>query len=39
MRSRGVARAPQFTYAPRGSHLNDLLREGAALGFRSERPW
>ena len=34
-RSRGVAHAPQFTYALCGSHANDLLRGGAALGFRS----
>ena len=37
MRSRGVARAPQFTYALHGSHTNELLRGGAALGFRFER--
>ena len=39
MRSRGVAHAPQFTYALCGSRAKDLLREGAALGASSERAW
>ena len=36
-RSYGMARAPQFTYFPRGSRANGLLCGGAALGFRYER--